>query len=76
MDTLILAQEIIVGFSSYPTEKITENAHRLRQLGLGYANLGALLMSNGLPEALRQPRGTSAATYAIAKVAPPSTTIV
>ena len=49
VDTLILAQEIIVGFSSYPTEKIAANARRLRQLGLGYANLGALLMSNGMP---------------------------
>jgi ribonucleoside-diphosphate reductase alpha chain len=49
VDTMILAQEIIVGFSSYPTETITRNARRLRQLGLGYANLGALLMSNGMP---------------------------
>ena len=48
VDIVFLAQEILVGFSSYPTEKITENARAFRQLGLGYANLGALLMSNGL----------------------------
>jgi ribonucleoside-diphosphate reductase alpha chain len=49
VDVVFLAQEILVGFSSYPTEQITENARAFRQLGLGYANLGALLMSNGLP---------------------------
>ncbi len=49
VDIVFLAQEIIVGFSSYPTEGITENANKFRQLGLGYANLGALLMSDGLP---------------------------
>ena len=45
----IWAQEIIVGNSSYPTEKIWKNTEAMRQLGLGYANLGALLMSLGLP---------------------------
>ncbi|OGF74254.1 ribonucleoside-diphosphate reductase, adenosylcobalamin-dependent [Candidatus Giovannonibacteria bacterium RIFCSPHIGHO2_02_43_13] len=45
---LIIAQDIIVGFSSYPTEKIAENAKSYRQLGLGYANLGALMMNMGL----------------------------
>ena len=45
----IWAQEIIVGNSSYPTKKIEENTRAMRQLGLGYANLGALLMSLGLP---------------------------
>jgi len=45
----IWAQEIIVGNSSYPTQKIGENTIAMRQLGLGYANLGALLMSLGLP---------------------------
>ena len=49
VDILILAQEIIVDGSSYPTEKIAKNAHDFRELGLGYANLGALLMSKGLP---------------------------
>lgn len=49
VDTMILAQDILVGFSSYPTEKIGENANNFRELGLGYANLGALLMAMGLP---------------------------
>ncbi|MBA3262646.1 MAG: vitamin B12-dependent ribonucleotide reductase [Thermoleophilaceae bacterium] len=48
VDVLILAQEIVVSPSSYPTEEIGENARAFRQLGLGYANLGALLMANGL----------------------------
>ena len=48
VDVMILAQEIVVGPSSYPTEEIGENARAFRQLGLGYANLGALLMANGL----------------------------
>jgi ribonucleoside-diphosphate reductase alpha chain len=43
------AQEIIVGNADYPTEKIAENSRRFRELGIGYANLGALLMANGLP---------------------------
>ena len=45
----ITAQEMIVPNASYPTPKIEENSHKLRPLGLGYANLGALLMSEGLP---------------------------
>ncbi|MDP3784491.1 MAG: vitamin B12-dependent ribonucleotide reductase [bacterium] len=45
----IISQDIIVGHSSYPTEKIAKNAVAYRQLGLGYANLGALLMYKGLP---------------------------
>ncbi len=49
VDVVILAQEILVSPSSYPTEKIGQNARDFRQLGMGYANLGALLMSNGLP---------------------------
>ena len=49
VDTVFLAQEIIVGYSSYPTPEIGQNAKAYRQLGLGYANLGALLMSRGLP---------------------------
>jgi ribonucleoside-diphosphate reductase alpha chain len=49
VDTVILAQEIIVDNASYPTEKIARNSHDFRPLGLGYANLGALLMSLGLP---------------------------
>ena len=46
---MILAQEIIVSNSSYPTEKIAKNAEDFRQLGLGYSNLGALLMTLGAP---------------------------
>ena len=49
VDLTILAQEIIVGFSSYPTPRIRDNSHRFRPLGLGYANLGAMLMSWGIP---------------------------
>jgi len=45
----ILAQEIIVDFADYPTPRIAENSHLFRPLGLGYANLGALLMARGLP---------------------------
>jgi|TARA_B110000116_G_scaffold240050_1_gene227857 ribonucleoside-diphosphate reductase alpha chain len=47
--TLITAQEIIVDCAGYPTEAIGKNSHAYRPLGLGYANLGALLMSRGLP---------------------------
>ena len=47
VEIVFLAQEIIVGNSSYPTERITQNAKDFRQLGLGYANLGALLMALG-----------------------------
>ncbi len=46
---MITAMEIIVGNSNYPRQAIAENSHRFRPLGLGYANLGALLMNRGLP---------------------------
>jgi len=49
VEVVFTAQEIIVGNSDYPTEKIGRNAVAFRQLGLGYANLGALLMARGLP---------------------------
>jgi len=48
VDVTITAQEIIVGFASYPTKKIEINSFDYRPLGLGYANLGALLMSQGI----------------------------
>src|SRR5204863_1973912 len=48
VDVTITAQEIIVGFASYPTKKIERNSFDYRPLGLGYANLGALLMSQGI----------------------------
>ncbi|MBZ4415859.1 vitamin B12-dependent ribonucleotide reductase [Myxococcus sp. RHSTA-1-4] len=49
VDIMLTAQEIIVGSSRYPTERIEKNSHDYRPLGLGYANLGALLMATGLP---------------------------
>src|SRR5213079_2560921 len=49
VDVTITAQEILVDNASYPTDKIKENSHNFRPLGLGYANLGALLMSMALP---------------------------
>jgi ribonucleoside-diphosphate reductase alpha chain len=61
VDIVFLAQEIIVGFSSYPTPEITRNANDYRQLGLGYANLGALLMADGVPYDSNQGRATAAA---------------
>jgi ribonucleoside-diphosphate reductase alpha chain len=65
VDIVFLAQEILVGFSSYPTEQITRNARAFRQLGLGYANLGALLMSEGLPYDSDQGRAVAAAITAL-----------
>ncbi len=49
VDTLIIAQEILVDNAAYPTERIAQNSHDYRPLGLGFANLGALLMSFGIP---------------------------
>ncbi|HEY1272533.1 MAG TPA: vitamin B12-dependent ribonucleotide reductase, partial [Terriglobales bacterium] len=49
VDILITAQEILVDNAGYPTESIAANSHDYRPLGLGYANLGALLMASGLP---------------------------
>jgi ribonucleoside-diphosphate reductase alpha chain len=60
-----LAQEILVDFSSYPTRKIAENSHRLRPLGLGYANLGTLLMVLGIPYDSDEARAWAAALTAI-----------
>ena len=65
VDIVFLAQEIIVGPSSYPTEEIAVNARAFRQLGLGYANLGAFLMSNGMPYDSDAGRGTAAAITAL-----------
>ncbi|HEX8751979.1 MAG TPA: vitamin B12-dependent ribonucleotide reductase, partial [Solirubrobacterales bacterium] len=65
VDVVFLAQEIIVSPSSYPTEEIGENARRFRQLGLGYANLGALLMSDGLPYDSEAGRNVAAAITAL-----------
>jgi ribonucleoside-diphosphate reductase alpha chain len=49
IEVVFTAQEILVGNADYPTEKIGENSRKFRQLGLGYANIGALLMASGLP---------------------------
>jgi ribonucleoside-diphosphate reductase alpha chain len=63
--TLITAQEIIVDNASYPSEAIGRNSHAYRPLGLGYANLGALLMSRGLPYDSDAGRDYSAAITAV-----------
>src|SRR5689334_4606223 len=63
--TLITAQEIIVPNSSYPTKAIEKNSHDYRPLGLGYANLGALLMSRGLPYDSDEGRAYAAAITAV-----------
>jgi ribonucleoside-diphosphate reductase alpha chain len=65
VDTVILAQEIIVDNAAYPTERIAKNSHDYRPLGLGYANLGALLMSMGIPYDSDAGRDWAAALTAI-----------
>ncbi|MBN1669769.1 MAG: vitamin B12-dependent ribonucleotide reductase [Kiritimatiellae bacterium] len=61
----ILAQDILVDSASYPTEEIAANSHRFRPLGLGYANLGALIMSRGIPYDSEQGRAYAAALTAL-----------
>ena len=65
VDVVFLAQEILVGYSSYPTPEIGRNALKFRQLGLGYANLGALLMARGLPYDSDEGRAYAAAITAL-----------
>ena len=65
VDIIITAQEIVVGHSGYPTPEIEANAHAMRQLGIGFANLGALLMSLGLPYDSDEGRAYAAAVSAI-----------
>jgi ribonucleoside-diphosphate reductase alpha chain len=65
VDVVFLAQEILVGYSSYPTPEIEANAKAYRQLGLGYANLGALLMARGLPYDSDEGRAYAAAITAL-----------
>jgi ribonucleoside-diphosphate reductase alpha chain len=65
VDIIFLAQEIVVSPSSYPTEEIAVNARAFRQLGLGYANLGAYLMADGVPYDSDAGRGTAAAITAL-----------
>src|SRR5687767_5787242 len=62
---MLTAQEIIVPNSSYPTKAIEKNSHEYRPLGLGYANLGALLMSRGLPYDSDEGRAYAAAITAV-----------
>ncbi len=65
VEVVFTAQEIIVGNSDYPTEKIDRNAKAFRQIGLGYANLGALLMARGLPYDSDAGRAWAAAVTAL-----------
>src|SRR5215204_2953614 len=65
VDVVFLAQEILVGYSSYPTPEIEANAKAYRQLGLGYANLGALLMARGLAYDSDEGRAYAAAITAL-----------
>lgn len=65
VDIFITAQEIIVDNSSYPTKAIEKNSHEYRPLGLGYANLGALLMANGLAYDSDEGRAFAAAITSI-----------
>ncbi len=60
-DVVISAQEMLVDNCSYPTEAIAQNSYKFRPLGLGYANLGALLMATGLPYDSDEGRAYSAA---------------
>ncbi len=63
--TFIIAMDLLVDGGSYPTVRIAENSHNFRPLGLGYANLGALLMSLGLPYGSKEGRTVAAAITAI-----------
>ena len=65
VDVTITAQEILVDNASYPTPKIAENSHNFRPLGLGYANLGALLMSMALPYDSDEGRDVAGAVTAL-----------
>lgn len=65
VDIIILAQEILVGFASYPYAEMADNSNKYRPLGLGYANLGAYLMRSGLSYDSDTGRGISAAITAI-----------
>ena len=65
VEVMFTAQEILVGYSQYPTKNITRNARAYRELGLGYANLGALLMAQGLPYDSGEGRAQAAAITAL-----------
>lgn len=65
VELIFTAQEILVGYSAYPTENITKNAKAYRELGIGYANLGAMLMAQGLPYDSEEGRAQAAAVTAL-----------
>lgn len=65
VELIFTAQEILVGYSDYPTESITKNARAYRELGIGYANLGALLMAQGLAYDSDEGRAQAAAITAL-----------
>jgi ribonucleoside-diphosphate reductase alpha chain len=65
VELIFTAQEILVGYSEYPTESIGKNARAYRELGLGYANLGAMLMAQGLPYDSDEGRAQAAAVTAL-----------
>lgn len=65
VETVFVAQEILVGYSEYPTENIDKNARAYRELGMGYANLGATLMAKGLPYDSDEGRAFAASLTAI-----------
>ena len=65
VELMFTAQEILVGYSEYPTKSIARNARAYRELGLGYANLGALLMAQGLPYDSDEGRAQAAAITAL-----------
>ncbi|MDB5169556.1 MAG: ribonucleoside-diphosphate reductase class [Candidatus Saccharibacteria bacterium] len=65
VELIFTAQEILVGYSEYPTERITKNAKAYRELGIGYANLGAMLMAQGLPYDSDEGRAQAAAITAL-----------
>jgi ribonucleoside-diphosphate reductase alpha chain len=65
VELVFTAQEILVGYSEYPTASITKNARAYRELGLGYANLGAMLMAQGLPYDSEEGRAQAATITAL-----------
>ncbi|MCA9329478.1 vitamin B12-dependent ribonucleotide reductase [Candidatus Saccharibacteria bacterium] len=65
VELIFTAQEILVGYSEYPTKNITKNAKAYRELGIGYANLGALLMAMGLPYDSDEGRAIAASITAL-----------
>lgn len=65
VELIFTAQEILVGYSDYPTESIKKNARAYRELGIGYANLGALLMAQGLAYDSDEGRAQAAAITAL-----------